>query len=813
MKRSILILLLLFTLAGEFMGQNHSSLKGYVSADGIPEISYAKVHLYLIEDSSIVARTLTDEQGEFWFKALAADNYQLKISFPGFLPFVSGVVSLGADEHLDSLNIELVKEAEFLDKIDITARRKTIILKADRTIFNISGTIHDNGLNSLELLKKAPGVVVNSREEISLAGLPNVQVQVNGKQVPLSGSDLAAFLKTIPSSEVEKIELINNPSASYDASGSGGIINIILKKNKLHGSKTILNLGYSKARAPWYNGGVNSYIRNKKLSLFGSYNINSGTNLSEGSSLRIQDAFSISQENEIQSNWDTHSFRTGLDIFLNEKSSLGFQFRKFNTRYEREENSDAPIFGSSLERIDSILISTFRNQGRRSNLTANLNFRSRFSRDHSFSIDADFGSLLNPNFSQQPNTYLNANRSRSLSEFNFESEKETAIDLWVLRSDMELNFGKSKIQTGVKETYSKTTNSFDFFNVNPFRVLDFQRSQDFEYRELISALYADFQHSSEKVNVQAGVRAEYTQLEGVLQAIQNSGPDTFKRSYLDLFPSAGISVNLNDKNSFQLNYSRRINRPSYTHLNPFLNQLDELSFEEGNPSLLPEYSNRFQLTHGLNYQIFTSISYSHTRNKIVRVRESKGISSTIFRYKNLAEQFNLSISTSMNFQLASWWNMYNNFMFYHLRNRADFGTGKIVNDQVSSFYVYSQQSISLPANFNFELYGWYNSPALSGANMRASSVWSLDAGISKKLLNERAKLNLTISDIFFTNRWQSQGVFDNIEIYSQGSWDSRRINLYFSLALGKTSVGELKLKDGLKAEGNRIDLEQEGKKW
>ncbi len=278
-----------------------------------------------------------------------------------------------------------------------------------------------------------------------------------------------------------------------------------------------------------------------------------------------------------------------------------------------------------------------------------------------------------------------------------------------------------------------------------------------------------------------------------------------KRSYLDFFPSGGITYAANQNNSFQLNYSRRINRPSYQYLNPFQGRLDELTYEQGNPFLRPEYANNLQLTHTFKYRYNTTLSYSHTRDQITRIVDTAGVSGAYITWLNLADQYAYSLAFSAPVQVRPWWTSFTNLTGSLLQNRADYGDGKIVDLSAATFNVYSQHTFKLPKSWSVEVSGWYNAPSLWGGNFEMSAMWSIDAGIQKKLFGGKGNLRMAVSDIFKSNRWSGVSRFGVLDSVVSGGWDSRRFRTSLTYNFGNSEVkGARRRSTGLEEEQKRI---------
>ncbi len=277
------------------------------------------------------------------------------------------------------------------------------------------------------------------------------------------------------------------------------------------------------------------------------------------------------------------------------------------------------------------------------------------------------------------------------------------------------------------------------------------------------------------------------------------------RNYVDLFPSGGITYQVNPKNTLQLTYSRRIDRPSYQDLNPFEFQLDELTFGKGNAFLNPQYTHNIQLSHTFNYTLNTSFSYSRTNDFFTRITDTVNTSASFITFVNLANQQTWNLTVSYPFSPTEWWSIYSNVSAYRVKNVADYGDGKTINVDANVFSLFSQHTFSLPKDFSIELSGFYSSPGIWGGNFETDNFWSIDAGIQKKLWDDRGTLRVGISDIFNSMKWHGVSQFGGQYMDASGGHDSRQLKVNFSYLFGNNQVKSArKRKTGLEEEQKRI---------
>ncbi len=805
------LLLLCATLTRAQTSQTKGSISGLVLDASQQPISFANVLLLNAEDTSLLKAEYTTEDGTFEIPAVLPGEYFVQVSYVG-LPVKSTAPFRFAEGEIKRLETIVMDDASVdLAQATVIARKPLVEVHPDKTVFNVEGSINATGSDAMELLRKAPGVIVDNNDNIILSGKNGVRVFINNKPTYLSSEDLANYLRTLQSSEIERIEVITNPSSKYEAEGNAGIINIKLKKDKRLGTNGTVNLGYSHGIKQRYNGGISGNYRNKVLNVFGSYNYYDGANFNENNLYREQYDLIVDQRFGNESNWKSHNLRLGTDFFLDKKSTIGFLLTSNKNNYTDDSEGTAFLSSPVSAAVDSTLMALANSSGERDNYNANLNYRFDDGKGLIWNLDLDYGFFKNNDVQNLPNTYLAGDGSDPdavLSEYIYKTIAPTDIDIYAFKLDHERNIGKGKLSAGVKTSYVKTDNDFQFFNViEDDPVVDPDRTNHFIYTEWIQAAYANYQHQLGKVGFQAGLRVEHTNSEGDLTALKPVNDQNVKRDYLDFFPSAGITWQVNDMNMLQATYSRRLDRPSYQDLNPFEGRVDELTFQKGNPFLNPQYTNSVQLTHTYRYMYNTSISYSKTTDLIANITDvdSRDSAAAFLTTDNLASQKNLSLTFSAPVSLAKWWNSYANLNAYRTHNLADFGDDKTVDITVYAFNIYMQHSFTLPRGFVAEISGWYNSPAVWEGTFETDDMWSIDAGVQKKFLGDALSLKLSVSDIFHSQQWSGSSKLGVLHIRGNGYWDSQRLKVNLTWNFGNQQVKSARRRStGLEEEQKRI---------
>jgi hypothetical protein len=445
--------------------------------------------------------------------------------------------------------------------------------------------------------------------------------------------------------------------------------------------------------------------------------------------------------------------------------------------------------------------------GSRTNANFNLNYRYADTSGREINFDGDYGLFRGVGHSYQPNYYYTPNGNLFSAVVN-RNYTPTDIDIYTAKVDVEQRLGKAKLGYGLKTSFVTTKNTFDFFNDdadgNPVKLLG--QSNNFKYTENVNAGYVNYQRQlNSKWSLQAGLRAEQTNSDGVLKRADDSVQldNKVKRSYFNLFPSAALNWNINEKHNLNLTYSRRIDRPTYQDLNPFENKLDELTYEKGNAFLRPQYTDNVELTHTFMGMMNTTVGYSHVKDYATQATDTIK-NATFVQQKNLARQEIISASIGSSTPITKWWNGYANIWYNYQMFNGIIGENKVKNN-VSSYGAYLQQSFTLGRNYTAEVSGWYNGPGVWGGTWKSKSQGGVDVGLQKQLLQKKATLKVSATDIFHTAPWTSTNDFGGLYIKGSGSWESQTFRVSFSWRFGNSQVKSSRERQtGLESESKRI---------
>ncbi len=807
MIRSLLILpfsLLFFQLHAQT-----ASIKGQLQDNGGEAVVFANVALYSTADSNLVKVESSDETGVFQIQRINAGDYYLVASYVGMPDLVKSPLEITNDQKLDLGVIQFEPAATELQEVAVKASRAMVEVKPDRTVFNVQGTINSVGDDAISLLRKAPGVTVDNNDNISVLGRTGVLLYVDGKRLPLTGQDLSSFLQNLTADQIDRIDIISNPGARYEAEGNAGIIDIILKRDKNLGANGSLNGTFSQGQLSRYQLSGSGNYRNKKFNLFGMAGLGDGAQFNDMSFNSTQNGLRLVETNYMENNWQGVNLRAGVDYFINEKNTIGVLISGRNGNSSHDALNRIEISPNSTTVIDSILRADNTSDHERNQRTANVNYRFDNRKGRTVNIDLDYGNYQNESRRFQPNRYFDATEEILLSSNINSFDTPTDINIYTFKLDYEEELWGGKIGLGTKLSRVESDNIFRVFNENSGEaIIDNSLSNEFYYDENVYAGYFSFARPlSKQWNLSLGLRAEQTDAVGDLIAYDPSKEEApVNLNYLSWFPNAGLTWNWAPQHSLLLSYGRRINRPDYNVLNPFENRLSEISFEKGNPRLNPEIVNNVELGYTLNYRYNFKLGYSLTEDQITRLigPDDRDERANFISWANLATQTVISFNVSAPVQINKIWNAYFNVSSSYLDNQADYGDGAVVDVQAFTYSIYQQHTFTLPKGFKGEISGYYSGPGVWGGVFEYESSWSLNFGLQRKFLQDRLNVRLSVNDVFYETGWDGVSEFNGLISTGRGRNDTRRATISVSYNFGNENVKSRRRKTGIEEEAGRV---------
>ena len=723
-----LLFILAFMLAASDNAQTKSTVSGNVVDEKQKAIDFATVSILSSKDSAVVKTTSTDSAGTYRFEKVASGDYLIAIHFFGYKKWVSKVMPITADQTVIIPTVTLAYDSKILNEVSVTAKKPFIERRADKLIVNVEGSSVAVGNTALEVLRKAPGVSLDKDDNIFMNGKNGVLVMMDGKPTYMSNADLANMLRSMQSSQIETIELITNPSAKYDAAGNGGIINIKTKRNKSMGFNGSLTTGAGYGRTTKYNGSTNLNFRKGIINIFGNYNYsnNGNKNIFELNRKVTNGGVvtNFDQDNDWDSRRDNNGYKAGVDLFLTKNTTIGFLINGYNNTVNENSASGTQIFNASAK-IDSSIDVAGRNKQRFANNAYNLNFKSTLDTlGRELTFDADYSNYDGRMDEFRDSYYLNFKKGPSEEYINNLAPAQIEIQSAKLDYTHPIN-KKLKMETGWKSSWVTTDNDLQFATrVGSVWSPDKDRSNHFIYKENINAAYLNLNKEFKTTTVQMGLRAEHTNSNGNSITINTE----VKRDYIQFFPSVSINQKMGKDHQLGLSYSRRIDRPSYDNLNPFIYLLDKYTYMQGNPQLRPQFTKSSQLSYTYKGSTTFSLSYSKTTDVMTQITEQDDDTKITFaQERNLKNQTIWSFNVYSPVPIKKWWNMNNNAQVFNTGFVADL-FGERLKASQTVFQVNTDNQFTINKTVSAELSTWYMSPLQYGIfKIRNSPFVNMDS--------------------------------------------------------------------------------------
>jgi iron complex outermembrane recepter protein len=791
--KKLLIVFIPFVLAIQSMAQiNETTVSGSaVDTKNVP-VESATISLMKLKDSSIIKIAVSDKAGKFSFTGIPFGSYFTTISSVSFTKTNSSVFVISENNTSIILGALILQELpKNLSAVVVTSKKPLIEQKIDRMVVNVDASVTNVGSTALEVLEKSPGVTVDKDGNISLKGKSSVMVMIDGKPSYLSGAELANLLGNMNSNQLSQIEIMTNPSAKYDAAGNAGVINIKTKKSITQGFNGSVTLSFSQGVYSKTNNSIMLNYRTSKINTF----LNYGYSLNKGfMDFDIQRNFfgttgikisELDQQSNRINQSQNNNLKLGLDYFINKQTTLGIvttgflapqKQDGFTTSYLKDGNTNTNSIEKTIRTVDN----TWKNGA------VNINFHSSFDSSKK-DITANFD-YLHYDFSGNQNiTGLTYNPNQILQASNYlKNLLPLTIDIYSGRLDyaQPLNNGV-KLETGIKSSLVKTNNVSNFFNLsNNNWLTDSVLSNAFNYSENINAAYLNLNKKMGKWMVQAGVRLENTNYKGLQSPLSQKSDSSFSRNYTSLFPTAFISYEMNGNNQFALSIGRRIDRPAYQELNPFIGFVDKYTYSTGNPFLQPQFSTNIELSHSYKNLLTTTINYSVVHDMINETLIHKD--SVIIRsVGNIGTRYNYGITESATIPFSKW---YSATLFANLYQNKYTGeiNGYPFNAKQLTLSVNVNNQFSFTNGWSAELSGSYTSRNRDEGQAIILPAGQVSAGIAKQLLNNKASIKFNVRDIFYTQNPKEIQNFQDVQSTLKISRDTRVFNVAFVYRFGAT---------------------------
>jgi len=749
---SLLTLLLLASFFQTSRAQTAGMLSGKVIDEKHQPIGFVNVAVLRAADAAVVTGAIADVEGNFLIKSPGKGRYFLKLSgLLGYTPLQTvpfDVTGDGLGKNFGSL--QLSPNVKTLREVTVQAMRPTVVNHADKMVVSVEGTALAAGSTALEVLEKSPGVWIDQDGNIMLNGKTGVQIMLNGKTTYLSGKDLQNLLQGMSAENIKSLEIITNPSAKYDAAGTSGILNINLKRNEEVGMNGSLYAGYQYNKLSTYTSGADVNYKN------GQWNTSAGVDLARRLRYRDMRMDRVIEAEGVKSKLDqdgyeaaerlTPALRLATDYDISAKHSLGAMTTISRNTFDGTFDTDThkqeadPLDNQFIQAKNKIKSIT-------SNGTLNLHYLGKLDTlGTTLTADLDYARIGEENDSEFFNKYTYLNSDATPVSRLMTTDNPTQYDIYSAKVDFTKTLGKTgKLELGTKASHVVSDNELRFYQVADGKaLLDQKKSSHFIYEENLYAAYVNYAAElSKKWSLQAGLRAEQTLATGKSITLGK----TNKRDYLDLFPSLFLQQKVSDSYQLSYKYSRRIERPYYENLNPFIFYLDPYTAAQGNPYLRPEYTHSFELTQTLKGTYNLVLGYTLTKDYIGEVPEQPpGDSITVFKQQNIDDFKSMSATLVAPVRLSGKWSMNNTATLAHMSYTSKSNGTPIDNAQVF-FTAQSNQNIQLPQGLRLEVNAAYQGPGVYGSFAFKGSWW-VDAGLKRSFMNDQLALTLNATDIF-----------------------------------------------------------------
>lgn len=774
-----LIILICFTASLVSFAQ--TKLSGSVVDATQQPIDFAEI-LLLSPEEKLIQHTYTDEAGKFSFESIASDSYKIRVNNLGTKQYETAL-TLTQDSTLAPF---VIQNDKMLDEIVVAAQAKVFERKVDRTVFNIEQSVHANNSNAKDLLKLTPGLKVD-KDQISLIGKNSMQVMINDKMLPLTGEELINYLNTIPSENIQKIEIISTPPAKYEASGNSGLINIVLKQAKHNAWNNQISTGFEAAdKATWKISDVFNYSKNK-VSIAAAFNASTGYNQEIGKmDLHYPTETWNTVYRETKKNKDiSGSFQ--LDYQATPRTGFGVQYRGSKNTQETTDKNQVGVYNlvdNLLKNIDT----KGKSDPDFNNHAINLNLAHKFDTvGTKLNVDMDYFNYIT-NKSRVFNTITSDVNNVVNNEQQAQTTGDQKIDNYSAKIDIEQPLSFVNLSYGAKVSFVKTVNNANSFNFNNQTLAnEILQADHFIYKENIQAAYISATKTiSKKWEAQLGLRVESTQTIGESVATKS----TEKTNYTELFPTLYVSYKINDENNLTLSANRRINRPSFWQLNPFRWYINEYNYVTGDPTLKPTYVNAVNVGYTFKNKLFINASYSKVTNLASQYSNIDSATNIqILKQGNIFDAASTNLSITHTFDTWHWLNSQNTVSAFYNSSELIQNVNVETNNGMG-YYFNSNNTIQLNADktFQAQVDFWYQSK-LNNGNWKLKPMYGLNLGLKYAMLDKKLNVSAYMNDILRTSNLRAQATSDGVK----QQYNMYNDNRYFTFGLSY-NFGNAKIK-------------------
>ncbi|HVX50698.1 MAG TPA: TonB-dependent receptor [Chitinophagaceae bacterium] len=806
------------------LAQQNGKVNGSVKGANDKVVEAATVSLLAAKDSALVKMAVSDKNGAFEFENIKTGTYFFTVDAVGYARYSSTAFTLAPGATTTAQPALLTAAVQGLGAVTVNATRPLIENKIDRTVVNVDASPTNTGLTVLEVLERSPGITVDNNDNVLLKGKQGVIIMVDGKPTYLNATDLANLLKSMSANQVDQIEIMTQPPAKYDAAGNSGIINIKTKKTRNNGfnasitTSGILAIYFKQTNNFTFNW------RHNKINVYG----NAGYSHWEGFNDNIIDrkfragrGSNFSSEVYQTSNgrftdYNT-SYKAGLDYFASKNTTFGVSVNGF-VDHSYFKTHSLSNFYDSMGNFTQYNTAVSDNVNPWKNIGVDLNMQQKFgTKGAELDVDADYISYRSKS-PQYSNNYLYTpdgvlipkNDPANPNPYLLNGYLPGTIDIYTLKADFSTPLKNNvTFEAGFKSSYVKSDNDAQYTLYDTAAKqwnIDYDRSNHFIYTENINAAYLSLQKQVKKFTAKVGLRAEQTISKGN-QVVKN---EKFDKNYTRLFPTAYLSYQPNDNNTWEISYGRRIERPDYQDLNPFQFQLDRYTYQQGNPYLQPQFAQNIEVSY--NYKGALNITANYTRttdiiNDVLITREDADKNYITYQTKeNIASNTNFGLAINYGKQLKKWWNV-NVFANVFDNRYKGYIDGEYVNVALASFTGNLSSRFTFNKGWSGEISGFMQGKSLVSSAILAKPMGMFSIGAGKQVLKNKGTIRLNIRDPFYIMRFNGITDMDKFTANIHSVWDNRRLILTFTYRFGKsTGQPQRKKPTAAEEEQNRVNV-------
>jgi len=769
-------------------------IKGVITDNQQQPVEYATAKLINNKTKELVKGDVCNNKGEYKIDNVRPGDYILLVSMMGYDQVNEEHIVFSGKKQTVEKNFVLKESNQQLKAVEVVAKKKFIEQTVDKVVINPEASITSASDNVYEILKKIPGVTIDNNNNVSLKGSNGVKIMLDDKPTYLSADQLAAMLKGMQGKNVDRIEIIDHPSARYDAEGNSGIINIKTKHDLKKGINGNAFAGTTITSKFGWNSGLDLNMNNGKFNFYGNYALYDWAGKNNSDIKRTFTSESLNGSKQLIYNNDHYNgvgsnYKVGMDYYIVKNHVISAMFRG-NDGHNNNNENNSTYFTDKNQNTDSSLISISRSKNKWWNRTYNLNYKWDIdSTGQSLTADADFARFRFSSYNEQDGDYYNRNEQPTGNNYTVDKFQGNTIDILTAKLDYSLPVNKNlSFESGLKTSYVNTDN-----NLNMAGTIN--QNDHFIYKEYIQAGYINSRLQLGKTMLQLGLRLENT------KSIGNSVSARVKTdtTYLKLFPSFFVQQTLDKNNTINFQYSYRIGRPSYHMLNPFKWMIDPYTFNVGNPYLKPQFTHSFGIGHNFKNILISNAGLNYTDGLFTEIIVQNDANKTIYQTNaNLNSSIDGNLSETLQLELFKWWRV--NTTLTGVYKRVNFDAGNSYIDRFS-FMGNATNNFTLPYKIELEVSGYYNSGEVI-SNIITRPRYSVDLGVQRKVLNDKGVIKVSVGDIF-NSEPKGGGAYvkyDNVNIDVKNHWDSRRLNISFNYRFGN---------DNLKTRSNRSTASSE----